>query len=262
MDFNTTTYQVGPLYGRYFSQFALLVWCKEDLFMRDIHRKCHMQWPMKCLMESGYELSAITESLHQISAGQECITKVNVGVGITVSVSYPTPLVTIKTDKVSFQLDEYAWSMFMTSWDELQQIFGVHVEQTILMEGIMKQLYASAIANLIPRIAEENCFGCQNAHPSQIQHDKCMMMDVAELVSLFTNEATKLVDISLLMNSFELCIQELNPKPCFLDYIKWYNEHFRTHWFNSMCHEIEGLIVNEMKNAASMEFLPTEMNDT
>ena len=256
MDYSTTTYQVGPLYGRYFSQFALLVWCKEDLFMRDIHRKCHMQWPIKYLMEAGYELSAITGSLQEVSMGQESTTKINVGVGITVSVSYPIPLVIIKTDKVTFQLDEYAWSMFMATWDELQQMFGVHIEQTLVMEGNMIRFYASAIADLIPRIAEENCFGCQNNHPSQTQHDKCMLSDATELVLLFTDEARKRVDISKLMNSFELSIQQLNPRPCFLDYIKWYNDEYRTHWFNSMRDEIQKYVVMEINNATGVEYLP------
>ena len=80
MDYSTTTFNIGPLYGRYFSQFALLVWSKEELFLRDNHKKCHMQWPMKDLLEAGYELSSITESLRQVSLGEECSTKVNIGV--------------------------------------------------------------------------------------------------------------------------------------------------------------------------------------
>ena len=129
MDYSTTTFNIGPLYGRYFSQFALLVWSKEELFLRDNHKKCHMQWPMKDLLDAGYELSSITESLRQVSLGEQCSTKVNIGVDVTLSVSQPIPLVVIKTD--------YASTMFMTTWDELYQMYGSHIEHSILMEGFV-----------------------------------------------------------------------------------------------------------------------------
>ena len=73
------------------------------------------------------ELSSTTESLRQVSLEKNAAPKLISE--LTLSVSHPIPSVVIKTD--------YPWTMFMTTWDELYQMYGSHIERSILMEGFV-----------------------------------------------------------------------------------------------------------------------------
>ena len=48
----------------------------------------------------------------------------------------------------------------------------------------MKMLFAKHILKELPEIVKEKCFGCQVDHPSQLQHDVCLMMTKAEKIEV------------------------------------------------------------------------------
>ena len=52
--------------------------------------------------------------------------------------------------------------------------------------------FSNAIRPILRDIAQQNCYGCQVDHPSQIQHS-CVMMSVDEQLNLFYDEALKQV---------------------------------------------------------------------
>ena len=65
----------------------------------------------------------------------------------------------------------------------------VDIGHSIVYRNLFPQLQSAY--NLV---CQQICYGCQVDHPSQIQHGVCLMMDEAERVEYYLNEALKLVD--------------------------------------------------------------------
>jgi hypothetical protein len=53
--------------------------------------------------------------------------------------------------------------------------------------------FAKHLADQITELVKKNCYGCQNDHPSQIQHDKCLMMNQEEKLDEYLDEAWSLI---------------------------------------------------------------------
>ena len=49
--------------------------------------------------------------------------------------------------------------------------------------------YAVHLRPLISKLVTERCHGCRIGHPSQIQHDVCVMMDEEEKIRYCMSEA-------------------------------------------------------------------------
>ena len=64
--------------------------------------------------------------------------------------------------------------------------------------------YALHLKPLIPKVAKSLCYGCEVDHPSQIQHDVCLMMETEERVRFCLREAADLVDDRKVMAAFQV----------------------------------------------------------
>ncbi len=53
--------------------------------------------------------------------------------------------------------------------------------------------FAKHLADKITELIKKDCYGCQNDHPSQIQHDKCLMMNQEEKLDEYLDEAWSLI---------------------------------------------------------------------
>ncbi|KAK3577923.1 hypothetical protein CHS0354_034562 [Potamilus streckersoni] len=53
--------------------------------------------------------------------------------------------------------------------------------------------FAKHLADKITELVKKDCYGCQNNHPSQIQHDKCLMMSQEEKLDEYLDEAWSLI---------------------------------------------------------------------
>ena len=68
-----------------------------------------------------------------------------------------------------------------TDMEDMEDILKASRMEKI--EHELKLVYAHHIKKLIPEIAKEKCFGCHVNHPSQVQHDICLMMSDEEKVN-------------------------------------------------------------------------------
>lgn len=60
---------------------------------------------------------------------------------------------------------------------------------------ILTVLFAKHLLKKIPAVVYEKCYGCQADHPSQIQHDVCIMMSRKEHVELYFDELINKLDV-------------------------------------------------------------------
>ena len=58
------------------------------------------------------------------------------------------------------------------------------------------RVFAVEIYFLMPDIIKKTCNGCRINHPSQIEHDVCLMMTREEMVELCFKEALREIDIN------------------------------------------------------------------
>jgi hypothetical protein len=56
-------------------------------------------------------------------------------------------------------------------------------------------LFAKHLLEKIPEVLGEKCYGCKTEHPSQIQHDVCIMMSRKEQVELFFEDLLEKLDV-------------------------------------------------------------------
>ena len=63
----------------------------------------------------------------------------------------------------------------------------------IMAQNHLVHFYAACLHKYIDRVAEKHCSGCKIGHPSQLQHDICLLMDWEEKVDSFFDEAFMLL---------------------------------------------------------------------
>ena len=91
-------------------------------------------------------------------------------------------------------------------------IIQVITMERATLEKYLMQAYAQQLVNCIQNIAEKKCFGCQVDHPSQVQHDVCLMMSWEERIDVCFEEALDLLlneKINNVLERFYLRIQAL-----------------------------------------------------
>ena len=62
--------------------------------------------------------------------------------------------------------------------------------------------YAQHLVDLIPKVRERLCYGCQFNRPSQIDHDVCVMMSENEQIMHCLPHALKEVEVAEVLRSF------------------------------------------------------------
>ena len=82
---------------------------------------------------------------------------------------------------------------------------------------LLKVCFSEAVYPLILAMIKERCFGCQVDHPSQIEHDICLMTEHKERVDMFFQEAfdTILLDEVILDGVYSQWMRRVNEMfPC------------------------------------------------
>ena len=80
----------------------------------------------------------------------------------------------------------------------------------------MKLLFAKHMLNIIPDIVFETCYGCQVDHPSQRNHDVCIMMEKQERIEAI----------------FEKALGRVNELEIFEEYLNFFPEVKQEHYSN------------------------------
>ena len=101
--------------------------------------------------------------------------------------------------------------------------------------------YALHIEEHMDPVIQKLCYGCQVNHPSQIEHNVCVMMEEEQQIEFCLSECVKMIDESELMSMF---ISGLRLSDILKCPDKLYNSDFRIHlwnngeWSQMVIHEI------------------------
>ena len=68
--------------------------------------------------------------------------------------------------------------------------------------------FAKHLAEKITELVKKECYGCQNDHPSQIQHDKCLMMSQEEKLDEYLDEAWSLISEEAVLHQWYKGLRE------------------------------------------------------
>lgn len=246
MEQGTMTDLEGPIYTKYFAQFSVVVWCREELFITDSFKKQQIHWNMKDVMSSAEEMKMVYDTLRELELNQESRVDVSIGDGVVVSVHHPVPLAVIKAGGNVLQMDTFSWWILMETCEELRNKYGDCIERSRLCEEFMKIIYSCLLQEMVVKIAAEKCHGCQVDHPSQMQHDVCIMMDTEEKVTLCLSEAIERVDHLQATRMWGQSLAMIDPRPQWEDISKWASMDYRLFWLNSMRKDLEKRIVLKM----------------
>ena len=93
------------------------------------------------------------------------------------------------------------------------------------LERALAQAYAVYLKRVIPDVAKELCYGCQVNHPSQVQHDVCLMMDDEERIDYCLEMAMTLLNESKVLKLFRR-VSSLDK--CFLEPTYIYEKEWRS----------------------------------
>jgi len=80
--------------------------------------------------------------------------------------------------------------------------------------------FAKHLANTMKDMIKKDCYGCQNDHPSQIQHDKCMMMGQEEKLDEYLDEAWCLISEEAVLHQWYKDLRDHSSPPLFPREIK------------------------------------------
>ena len=73
----------------------------------------------------------------------------------------------------------------------------------------LKQLFAEELQCNIQDIAKENCYGCSVDHPSQLQHDICIMSTTDEWTDMFLEKAAKRINLKIIKEKWNLELKNI-----------------------------------------------------
>jgi hypothetical protein len=75
--------------------------------------------------------------------------------------------------------------------------------------------FAKHLENTMRDMIKKDCYGCQIDHPSQIQHDKCMMMSQEEKLDNYLNEAWSLISEEAVLHQWYKDLRDHSSPPLF-----------------------------------------------
>ena len=80
--------------------------------------------------------------------------------------------------------------------------------------------FAKHLENTMRDMIRKDCYGCQNDHPSQIQHDKCMMLSQEEKLDEYLNDAWSLISEEAVLHQWYKDLRDHSSPPLFPREIK------------------------------------------
>jgi hypothetical protein len=75
--------------------------------------------------------------------------------------------------------------------------------------------FAQHLEDTMRDLIKKDCYGCQIDHPSQIQHDKCMMMSQEEKLDNYLNEAWSLISEEAVLLQWYKGLRDHSSPPLF-----------------------------------------------
>ena len=108
------------------------------------------------------------------------------------------------------------------------------------LDRALAQAYAVHLHPIIPSIARTLCYGCSVDHPSQLQHDVCLLMDKEERILHCLSKAIQVVDEQKILNLFKRVINfdKWVAKPIYISDEIWQRQLWTDEWCNLVCQEM------------------------
>ena len=121
---------------------------------------------------------------------------------------------------------------------QLSELTRRRIQRQYFMEEYMKAVYIDAIVNKVKELVTEKCYGCQVDHPSQRQHNLCIMADWKEQVETCFSEALQKLDKNDVIRQWETCFDLLHPKVTPFEGVKWYCVDYHSIWLETVMNDI------------------------
>lgn len=101
----------------------------------------------------------------------------------------------------------------------------------------LKQLFCEEMKSLITDIAKCSCYGCSVDHPSQIQHDICIMSSTDEWTDMFLQKAMQQLNLEKVREKWDSILRETDLTSCDADFV--WNQMSKT--FKSLATTNDGI---------------------
>ena len=99
---------------------------------------------------------------------------------------------------------------------------------------LLKSSYALQIRSLISTLVKKYCNGCYYDHPSQLEHDVCVMMTFEEQVNKWFDEALQMVDEDYVIGHWFGTLGRLHPTVRYHEISKYLDPTYRyDEWINA-----------------------------
>ena len=92
---------------------------------------------------------------------------------------------------------------------------------------LLKWSYALCLRSHMSTVIQKYCHGCQYDHPSQIEHDVCLMMPFEEQVHRWFDEALDTVDEDIIIGSWFGSLGIIHPSVRYHEVSKYLNTDYR-----------------------------------
>lgn len=76
------------------------------------------------------------------------------------------------------------------------------------LRSALKQIFIEELQCIITDLAKSHCYGCSVDHPSQIQHDICIMSTTDEWTDMFLEKAIRQMNLENVKQKWDLELRE------------------------------------------------------
>lgn len=90
-------------------------------------------------------------------------------------------------------------------------------EQKAKAKKLLLEAYVEEMEGCMKKVVSEKCYGCQVDHPSQRQHDVCLMMEAEERLELFFDTAWQIMSAD---SVFKVWKDKLTDHLC--EFVPWF----------------------------------------
>lgn len=99
-------------------------------------------------------------------------------------------------------------------------------DQTIVIADLLKWTYALSMRLIVSDVTKNFCQGCVCDHPSQLEHDVCVIMPFEEQVDNWFNEILEAVDENYIIRKWLGYLGQLNPTVQYHEMSKYLNPEY------------------------------------
>ena len=107
------------------------------------------------------------------------------------------------------------------------------LDRGIVIADLLKWSYAMRLRLVMSSVAKKYCNGCHYDHPSQLEHDVCVMMPFEEQVDKWFDEALQTVDEDAVIGHWFGTLGPIHPTVRYHEVSKYLDPIYRLEWMNS-----------------------------